>query len=173
MASRAAATALDQRIGTQKPAGRKPMGTHAFDDRNIAWRKLEGFDQISYYIYEIDEKNGNVDLLVKFVPHQQIMLHHHKASYRTLVIQGELRIFRPNGELKEVRPVGSYVISAADGEPHTECAGDEEAIVLFSNRNVKERIYEFLDADGNIAAVLGMTELKALFEAQKAEEMAL
>jgi len=149
------------------------MGTHLFDDRHITWRKLEGFDQISYYIYEIDEKNGNVDVLTKFAPNQPIMLHQHKASYRTFVVQGELRIFRPNGELKEVRPVGSYVISAADGEPHTESAGDEEAIVLFSNRNVKEGIYEFLDDDGNIAAVLGMTELKALFEAQKAEEKAL
>ena len=54
-----------------------------------------------------------------------------------------------------------------------ECAGDEEAIVLFSNRNVEERIDEFLDNDGNVAVVLGMTELKALFEAQKAEEKSL
>jgi quercetin dioxygenase-like cupin family protein len=149
------------------------MSSHMFDDRNITWRKLEGFDQISYYIYEIDEKNGNVDVLTKFAPNQPIMLHQHKASYRTFVVQGELRIYRQNGDLKEVRPVGSYVISSANGEPHTESAGDEEAIVLFSNRNVKEGIYEFLDDDGNIAAVLGMAELKALFDAQKAEEKAL
>ena len=116
------------------------MSSHMFDDRNITWRKLEGFDQISYYIYEIDEKNGNVDVLTKFAPNQPIMLHQHKASYRTFVVQGELRIYRQNGDLKEVRPVGSYVISSAYGEPHTESAGDEEAIVLFSNRNVKEGI---------------------------------
>ncbi len=149
------------------------MSSHTFDDRNITWRKLEGFDQISYFIYEIDEKNGNVDVLTKFAPNQPIMLHQHKASYRTFVVQGELRIYRQNGDLKEVRPVGSYVISSANGEPHTESAGDEEAIVLFSNRNVKEGIYEFIDDDGNIAAVLGMAELKALFEAQKAEEKVL
>lgn len=149
------------------------MSSHTFDDRNITWRKLEGFDQISYFIYEIDEKNGNVDVLTKFAPNQPIMLHQHKASYRTFVVQGELRIYRQNGDLKEVRPVGSYVISSANGEPHTESAGDEEAIVLFSNRNVKEGIYEFIDDDGNIAAVLGMAELKALFDAQKAEEKAL
>ncbi len=28
------------------------MSSHTFDDRNITWRKLEGFDQISYFIYE-------------------------------------------------------------------------------------------------------------------------
>jgi quercetin dioxygenase-like cupin family protein len=149
------------------------MSSHMFDDRNITWRKLEGFDEISYYIYDVDEKNGSADVLTKFAPHQQIMLHQHKASYRTFVVQGELRIYRENGELKEVRPVGSYVISDANGELHRECAGDEEAIVLFSNRNVEERIYEFLDKDGNVAVVLGMKELRALFEAQKADEKAL
>jgi hypothetical protein len=144
------------------------VATPQFDDRNIAWRKLEGFDQISYYIYEVDEKNGYVDLLIKFVPNEKIMLHRHKAAYRTFVVQGELRIFRPDGTLKEVRGVGSYIISGANGEPHTESAGDEEAIVLFSNRNVKDKIYEFLDDNGNIAAALGFAEIRALFEAQKA-----
>lgn len=36
----------------------------------------------------------------------------------------------------------------------------------------KREFYEFLDNDGNVAVVLGMTELKALFDAQKAEEKA-
>ena len=145
------------------------MSKYAFDDRNIIWRKLEGFDQISYHIYEVDEKNGTADFLIKFVPNEKIMPHRHKASYRTFVVQGELRIFRPNGDLKEVRSTGSYVISGANGEPHTESAGDEEAIVLFSNRNVENgEIYEFLDENGNIAVALGIADLKALFDAQKA-----
>jgi quercetin dioxygenase-like cupin family protein len=149
------------------------MPKHAFDDRNITWRKLEGFDQISYFIYEVDEKNRTVDVLVKFVPNEKIMLHQHKASYRTFVVQGELRIFRPNGELKEVRPAGSYVISGANGEPHTESAGDEEAIVLFSNRNIEDLLYEFLDEAGNVAVTLSIGDLRALFDAQKIEEKAL
>ena len=75
------------------------------------------FDQISYYIYEVDEKNGSADVLTKFAPNRPIMLHRHKASYRTFVVQGELRIYRRTANLKEVRPVGSYVISDANGEP--------------------------------------------------------
>jgi 2,4'-dihydroxyacetophenone dioxygenase len=150
------------------------MSAHTFDESNVTWRKLEGFDQISYFIYDVDEKNGTADFLIKFVPNEKIMLHRHKAPYRTFVVQGELRIFRPNGELKEVRPVGSYVISAGNGEPHTESAGDEEAIVLFSNRNIQNgEIYEFLDDGGNIAVALGIADLRALFDAQKAEEKAL
>jgi 2,4'-dihydroxyacetophenone dioxygenase len=145
------------------------VSTHTFDDRNITWHKIEGFDQVSYYIYDVDEKNGSVDVLFKFAANQPIMLHRHRASYRTFVVEGELRIFRPNGDLKEVRPVGSYVVSPADGEPHTESAGDEDAVILFSNRNIANgEIYEFLDADGNVAVVLGIAEFRALFDAQKA-----
>jgi quercetin dioxygenase-like cupin family protein len=144
------------------------MSAPTFDDRNITWRKLEGFDQISYFIYEVDDKNGSADVLVKFAANQPIMLHQHKASYRTFVVQGELRIFRPNGDLKEVRPVGSYVISPANGEPHTESAGDEDAVILFSNRNIQNgKIYEFLGDDGNIAATLGLADFRALLDAQK------
>jgi 2,4'-dihydroxyacetophenone dioxygenase len=150
------------------------MSAHRFDDSKITWRKLEGFDEISYHIYEVDEKNGSADVLTKFAPNRRIMLHQHKASYRTFVVQGELRIFRPNGELKEVRPVGSYVIGEANGELHTESAGDEEAIVLFSNRNIENgKIYEFLDDDRNIVATLGLADLRALFDAQEAENKAL
>jgi hypothetical protein len=76
--------------------------------------------------------------------------------------------------LKEVRPVGSYVIGEANGELHTESAGDEEAIVLFSNRNIENgKIYEFLDDDRNIVATLGLADLRALFDAQEAENKAL
>jgi hypothetical protein len=48
--------------------------------------------------------------------------------------QGELRFWRPDGSLKEIRPTGSYVQVAANGEPHSEGAGDQMAIVLFSFR---------------------------------------
>ena len=44
-----------------------------------------------------------------------------------------------NGEVKEIRPVGSYVFTAAGGEPHTEGGGDQDVIVFFSNRNVDWR----------------------------------
>ena|SRR5579863_7511573 len=140
---------------------------HEFDDRNITWRKIEGFDEVSYYIYDVDEKNRIVDVLFKFAANQQIMLHQHKASYRTFVVQGELRIYHANGELKEVRPVGSYVSSDANGEPHRESAGDEDAVVFFSNRNIEDGIYEFLDDDLNAVLAFGIADFKALFDAQK------
>ncbi len=105
-------------------------------------------------------------MLFKFAANKEIVLHRHWADYRTLVIQGELRIYRANGELKEVRSVGSYVSSAAGGEPHREGVGDQEAIVFFSNRNVEDVIYEILDDNLNTVATFGLTEFKGLLEAQ-------
>ncbi|MBV9758542.1 MAG: regulator [Alphaproteobacteria bacterium] len=142
--------------------------THLFNDCNVQWRTIEGIDHLWYHVCEVDEVNGSVDLLFKFAANEKIVLHRHKADYRTLVVQGELRIYRPNGELKEVRPVGSYVMTKANGEPHTEGGGDVDVIALFSNRNVKDLVYEILDADSNTIATFGIADFKALLELQKA-----
>ena len=83
------------------------MTTKEFDTRNIRWNRIDGFDHIEYHVCDVDEANRTVDLLFKFAANQ-IVLHRHHAAYRTLVLQGELRIYRANGEVKEIRPVGSY-----------------------------------------------------------------
>jgi hypothetical protein len=143
------------------------METHQFDDRNIKWRTLPGFDHFSYFILDVDDKNKSVDFLLKLAANQKIALHNHCADYRTLTLQGELRLYRANGELKEVRPIGSYVSTLAGGEPHTEGGGDQEAIVFYSNRNVGKLVYEFLDDKSKIFATLGLAEFKGLLDGQK------
>jgi 2,4'-dihydroxyacetophenone dioxygenase len=147
-----------------------PVGnTHLFDQSNVEWRTVEGVDHLWYYVCDVDEVNQSVDILFKFAANEKILLHRHKADYRTFVVQGELRIYRQNGELKEVRRVGSYVMSKAGGEPHREGGGDVDVIALFSNRNIKDGlIYEILDEDLNTVATFGMAEFKAFLELQKA-----
>jgi quercetin dioxygenase-like cupin family protein len=144
----------------------RPATTNEFDTRNIQWKRLEGLDHLEYHICEVDEANRSVDILFKFAAKQKVALHRHHAAYRTLVLQGELRIYRPNGEVKEIRPVGSYVLTKAGGEPHTEGGGDQDVIAFFSNRNVDGFIYEILDDNLQTIATLGIPEFKALFEAQ-------
>ncbi|HVJ51773.1 MAG TPA: hypothetical protein VM689_04890 [Aliidongia sp.] len=142
------------------------MGIHEFDDSNIVWRTVDGLENAAYHIYDVDEKGGIVDVIFKFAANRQVMLHRHRSPYRTLVIQGELRIYRANGELKEIRPTGSYVSTQAGGEPHRECGGDQEAIVFFSNRQIEDAVYEFLDDDLNSVMTLGLADFRALFDAQ-------
>jgi len=140
--------------------------SHKFDDRNITWHTLEGFEHIQYHIFAVDEVNKIVDVMFKFAANKRIVLHRHHADYVTLVVQGELRIYRANGEVKEVRPVGSYVATKVGGEPHTEGGGDEDAIVFFSNRGQDGVIYEILDDQMNTLATLGMQDFKGLLQAQ-------
>jgi len=142
------------------------MATLPFDTRNIHWNSIEGFDHVAYHILAVDETRRIVDILFKFDANAKIALHRHKADYITLVLQGELRIYRPNGALKEIRPVGSYVAGKANGEPHTEGGGDQDVIAFFSNRNVEDLIYEILDEKQNTIATFGMAEFKALLDAQ-------
>ncbi len=142
------------------------MPTRDFDDRNITWHTIDGLDHVAYSILSVEEEARIVDILFKFDANQKIALHRHGANYRTLVLQGELRIYRPNGELKEIRPVGSYVSARAGGEPHTEGGGDQDVIVYFTNRDVDGPVYEILNENHEIVATFGIPEFKALFEAQ-------
>lgn len=135
-----------------------------FDDSKITWRQLEWLDHVSYFVYDVDEQRRIVDIIFKFEPNKQVMLHQHRVPYITLVMQGELRFHRANGDLYEIRPTGSYVHGVADGPPHTEGAGDQEAIVYFSNRDVEDTLYEFLDEDLNPVHVLGIADFKAEFD---------
>lgn len=73
---------------------------------------------------------------------------------------------RTNGELKESRPVGSYVAGRAGGEPHTEGGGDQDVIVYFTNRDIAGPVYEILDEHHAVVATFGIPEFKALYEAQ-------
>ena len=149
------------------------MTTLPFDTRRIRWNTIEGFPHLAYHICAVDETKRIVDILFKFDANAKIALYRHKADYITLVLQGELRIYRANGELKEIRPVGSYVAGTANGEPHTEGGGDQDVIAFFSNRNVEGLVYEILDDAQNIVATFGMAEFKHLLDAQTAQPSTL
>lgn len=149
------------------------MSTLPFDVRNIRWNTIDGFPHVTYHICAVDDAKRIVDILFKFDANSKIALHRHKADYITLVLQGELRIYRANGELKEIRPVGSYVSGVADGEPHTEGGGDQDVIAFFSNRNVENVVYEILDENLNLVTTFGIAEFKALLEAQTAQASTL
>lgn len=142
------------------------MHDFKMDESNLPWRKLDWLEHVWFYVYNVDRKNGIVDVIFKFSPNSKAMLHQHKSPYIALVLQGELRFYRPDGILKEIRPAGSYVIGAADGEPHTEGGGDQEAIVFFSNRNVDDALYEFRDENGAPTVTLRIGDFEAQLEEQ-------
>jgi quercetin dioxygenase-like cupin family protein len=115
---------------------------------------------------DVDAQKKLVDLILKFEPNQQIFLHRHLALTNTLVVQGEHRLYEPNGALKEVRPVGSYT-SSPPGDPHREGGGDEGGVVFYSIRGEDDTLFEVLNDDLNVVATLGMQDFIAAFAEQK------
>ena len=140
--------------------------SYAFDDRNIRWYKFGDFEHFVFAMLDVDAQKKLVDLLLKFAPNQQIFLHRHLALTNTLVVQGEHRLYEPNGALKEVRPVGSYT-SSPPGDPHREGGGDEGSVVFYSIRAEDDTLFEVLNDDLNVVATLGMQDFIAAFAEQK------
>jgi quercetin dioxygenase-like cupin family protein len=136
--------------------------SYKFDDRNIRWQKLATFEHFVFAMLDVNEKKGLVDFILKFDPNQQIFLHRHTAHTNTLVVQGEHRLYEPNGKLKEIRPVGSYT-SSPPGEPHREGAGSETCVVYYSIRAEGDTMFEVLDDDLKIVGTLGMKDFINLF----------
>lgn len=130
------------------------MTTNNFDDRNIQWHPFGDFTNFVYSILNVDEKNKIFDVLFKFEANKQIFLHRHKTLNTTLVVQGEHRLYEPNGKIKEIRAVGSYTSSPASDEPHREGGGSEGAVVLFSIREEDGVLYEILDDEANLVGTL-------------------
>ena len=142
------------------------MTVHTFDDSGIRWRRLEGIAHLEYCILDIDRERRVVDLLLRFAAHEQILLHRHTALNHMLVLQGEHRLYEPDGRLKEVRPTGRYTVSPPSDEPHREGGGDQDVIILFSIRGTDGTAYELLDDDRNVVGTLGMADFEALYAAQ-------
>lgn len=143
------------------------MAHHTFDDRNIHWNKLDGFEHLEYSILDIDQGNKIADVLFKFTANQQIVLHRHKAHNNTFVVQGEHRLYEANGKIKEIRPVGSYTVSPPSDEPHREGGGDQDVVVFFSIRGSDGILYEILDDDLNQIATISMQDLIGLYKSQQ------
>ena len=142
------------------------MMAYAFDDRNIRWYTLGDFEHFVFAMLDVDASQNIVDFILKFPPNRQIFLHRHLALTNTLVVQGEHRMYEPNGALKEVRPVGSYT-STPPGEPHREGAGDEGGVVFYSVRGKDGVLFEVLDDDLNVVGTLSMEDFIGAWKEQQ------
>lgn len=140
--------------------------SYVFDDRNIRWYELGEFKHFVFAMLDVDVSQKVVDFILKFPPNQQIFLHRHLALTNTLVVQGEHRLYEPNGKLREIRPVGSYT-SSPPGDPHREGAGDGEGVVFYSVRGKDGVLFEVLDDDLNVIGALGMEDFLSAFKEQK------
>ncbi len=141
--------------------------TYAFDDAIIKWQTLGDFKGFVFWVYDVDEVNGTVELILKFEPGEPIFYHRHTSLTNTLVIEGTHYIYEKDGkELREARQVGSYTISPP-GEPHREGGGESPCVVFYSVREERGVLFEVLDDDDNIVGELSFQDFKDALEAQQ------
>ncbi len=141
------------------------MQSYQFDDRAITWNTFD-YLGTQYYVQAVDAARGIADVLIKFQPNMPGKLHQHLMDYSTFVLQGELRFWRPDGSLKEIRPTGSYVHGTAHGEPHAEGAGDQAAIVLFSIRGGTGDMFAIFEEGSDTVHKLGFADFAAALAGQ-------
>lgn len=140
-----------------------------FDPASIRWQAFGDFPHFVYAIQHVDMEQRIADVLFKFAAGRQIVLHRHKALNHTFVVAGEHRLYEMDGTLREVRPTGSYTISAASETPHREGGGAEDVVILFSMRpKPGEILYEVLDDTGQPIAEITLETLAALFQEARA-----
>jgi len=100
-------------------------------------------------------------------PGERIFLHRHRSVTNTFVVQGEHRLYEPDGGVKEIRPVGSYTCSEPSDDPHSEGGGAQGAVMFYSTRGCANGVlFDVLDDSANQVGTLTLQDVATLFEAQ-------
>ena len=143
-----------------------PMTTQQFDDQNIKWSELEGFDHMMVSIFFVDEERNRVDFLIKFDANEKVLLHRHLADTNTFVVEGDHVIYEPDGSVRESRPVGQYTFGTGR-DAHDEGGGPNGCVLYYSVRGESDALFDMLDADMNATGTLHTADFKAIFDAQQ------
>jgi hypothetical protein len=143
--------------------------TFKFDDRAVTWSPFAGFDDLWYHILDVDHGRASVDMLMRFGPHAQCVPHNHVGATRTLVIEGEHRVWHLNGpdpETPKLKPPGTFTASPG-GEVHQEAGGADGAIILLMMTQADGRVYDLLDEAGAVDRTITLADFQRGLDKQR------
>lgn len=137
-------------------------------DHEINWQPFGGIENLELTLCDVDEERKVIDLLVRFAPDLTVTMHNHLAQTNMFIIQGELRMYEPDGSVREIRPAGRYYRGVTN-DAHSEGGGPEGAVVFYSVRaDTKDALFEILADDESVVATLTMDDVRAAWTAQQA-----
>ena len=137
-------------------------------DHEIKWQPFAGMENLELTSCDLDEERSIVDLIVRFAPNKIVTMHNHLAQTNMLIIQGELRMYEPDGSIREVRPAGRYY-RGTTGDTHSEGGGPDGAVVFYSMRcDGAHDVLEVMDDKGDAQATVTMDDVRAAWAAQQA-----
>ncbi len=147
--------------------------SYKFDDRAIDWAPFRGFEGLYYAIQSVDRELNRVDMLMKFDPLVNCVPHTHVGVTKTLVLEGEHRIFKPapGGALgpPDIRPAGTFSENRGN-ETHVEGSGPEGAIILLSMQAVDGNVYDILSEDLSLERRITLDNFARGLERQRARQ---
>ena len=112
-------------------------------------------------------------MLMKFDPDTNCVPHTHVGVTKTLVLEGEHRIYRPgpDGALgpPDIRPAGTFSENRGD-ETHVEGGGPEGAIILLSMQAVEGDVYDVLREDLTLDRKITLDNFARGLERQRGED---
>lgn len=150
------------------------MSSYNFDDRNIKWNTLTlppvgELKHLLFTILNVDREDYIVHVLFKFAANEKIILHRHMIHNNTFVLQGEHRLYEPDGTLQGGAFDWHIQIHSAPGDIHREGGGpDQDVVVFFDMRGNNGVFYQILDDDWNVVATLGYAEFLGAYRGQGA-----
>ena len=145
--------------------------SYRFDDRNIAWRPFPGFEGLWYFVLDVDSGREQVDMLMRFAPRVKCVPHRHVGPTRTLVIDGEHRMYAADASddaILDRRPAGTFSRNDGD-ETHIEGGGPDGAVILLSMTAVDGVVYEILNEDLDLDRIISLDDFRRGLEKQRLE----
>ncbi len=147
------------------------MTAYKFDDRAIDWAPFNGFEGLYYSIQSVDRELNRVDMLMKFDPDTNCVPHTHVGVTKTLVLEGEHRIYKPGPDgapgAPDIRPAGTFSESRGD-ETHVEGGGPDGAVILLSMQAVEGDVYDILREDLTLDRKITLDNFARGLERQRA-----
>ena len=145
--------------------------SYRFDDRAVAWRPFPGFGGLWCFVLDVDGGRGQVDMLMRFAPHVKCVPHRHVGPTRTLVIDGEHRMYAPgasDGAPESRRPAGTFSRNDGD-ETHVEGGSPDGAVILLSMTAVDGAVCEILNEDLGVDRIISLDDFRRGLEKQRLE----
>lgn len=143
-----------------------PQPSFNLYDHAITWLPFAGIENLELTLCDIDEERRVVDLLVRFAPNKTVTMHNHLAQTNMFIVQGELRMYEPDGSIREVRAAGHY-FRGRTNDAHSEGGGPAGAVVLYSMRcDDAYNVLEVMDEQQRVLATLNMDDIRAAWAAQ-------
>jgi hypothetical protein len=147
------------------PCERSPIDRIEMTPKTLAstvnWIQFPGFDGLYYYVLEVDDKDGSVEMLMKFDPGVSCVPHRHIGPVKTLVLEGEHIIYKVDdpGELVDRREAGTYTSHGGD-EAHIEAGGPEGAVILLSMTSIEGNIWETYDHELRVDRISAVEDFR-------------